>query len=44
MPYFSDYDQWKLATPWDDQEEPEDEDPFIEWATEEAERQEQANG
>lgn len=39
MPIFSDYDLWKLNPPWVwDDDEPE-EDPFMDWAEYEAERQ-----
>lgn len=39
MPILSDYDLWKLNPPWvwDDNEPPDD--PFMDWAEEESERQ-----
>lgn len=45
MHVFSDYDLWKTDPDriWGPQPEEREEDPFIEWASEEAERQLDAN-
>lgn len=39
MHYFSAYDLWKLNPPWVWEDNEREEDPFIEWAEGESERQ-----
>lgn len=39
MPHFSDYDLWKLNPPWVWEDDEREEDPFMDWADYESERQ-----